>query len=116
MIEDVKRHGLMTLLTTAAALVPLFGVLWFLLKPAMIAVVSEAVAGEFDQKVQQGTAPIQNAFKTLLRSDIAKLKREIAALRYQERHEPDTWTADDAEYLSELLIELEDLQEAYDDL
>lgn len=115
-MADAKQHGINISISTVATLIPVLGVVWFFVQPALVGSVSEAVASEFDTQIKQQTAPIQGAFKVLLLSEINSLKKEIAQLEFKEEHEPDEWTADDAAYRANLKIELAALQEAYGEL
>lgn len=113
-MDTAKAHGLnisLSTVATIAALVPMF---WFVAKPILIAQISTALASEFEETIDTKTEGVTNAFKALLRSEITALRKEIAKL---QTHQNDAdWTEDDAEYLTELRIELEALQEAYDEL
>ena len=110
----LKEHGLNVSLSTVATIAALVPMFWFIAKPILISQISTAMADEFEETIESKQAPVENAFKALLRSEITKLRKEIARLRTHEGG--DDWTEDDAEYLAELMIELEALREAYDEL
>ena len=107
---DLKQHGINVSLSTVATLIPVLAFLWLFIQPALV----DAVADDLDEMIVAKQAPVQSAFKTLLRSEINALKKEIARLEIHEGDED--WTEEDAELLTELEIELEAMQEAYDEL
>ena len=115
-MKDLKDHGVSISISTIVSLAAVVGIFWALIKPVMILTVTDAVAEDLSNEVSQQVAPVQNAFKALLRKDINELKKEIAAAEYRERHEPESWTEEDAEQLAEDQIELETLEEAYEAL
>jgi hypothetical protein len=113
-MSELKKHGINISLSTVATLVPVLTVVWFIVQPALISSVSTAVAADLDEQITNKQAPVQSAFKVLLKTEIAKLRKEIARL---EHYKDDSgWTEDDAEYLAELKIELDALKEAYQEL
>ena len=109
-----KEHGLNVSLSTVATIAALVPMFWFIAKPILIGQISSAMASEIEDAIEEKQAPVENAFKALLRSEITKLRKEIAKLRTHEHDE--NWSEDDAEYLAELTIELEALRDAYDEL
>ena len=113
-MTDLKEHGVTISISTVAALIPIMTILWFVGKPLLVSQISTALADEFEETIDEKQMPVQSAFKALLRSEITKLRKEIAALETHEHD--DDWDEDDAEYLAELEIELEALQEAWAEL
>lgn len=111
---EIKEHGINVSVSTVLTMASVVPVLWFIGKPILVEQISTAMADEFEQTIDRKQAPVQSAFKVLLRSEITKLRKEIARLRTHEG-DPD-WDEDDAAYLAELKIELEALQEAYQEL
>lgn len=110
----ITEHGINATLSTVMTMAAVVPVLWFIGKPLLIEQISVAMATEFEETIEEKTQGVENAFKALLRSEITALRKEIAKLKTHEGD--DDWTEDDAEYLTELKIELEALQEAYDEL
>jgi outer membrane murein-binding lipoprotein Lpp len=106
-----KEQGQRMTLTAILSYLPLIPIFWFVLKPILVGSVSEAMAGEVRNTVQEEVSPINNAFVALLQRDINKTRKDIAALKYRQRR-ADDWTEEDASYLAELEIELEALREA----
>jgi hypothetical protein len=106
-----REISISTIFSTIASLAVVTPVLWYLGKP----LISEALAEDFKDIAQQQAAPIKSAFSVLLTRDINSLRKEIAALKFRQRQDTD-WTADDAEYLADLEIELEALKEAKEKL
>ena len=111
-MTNLKEHGISISLNTVATFVPLLGIVWFLLKPAMI----EAIAEDIDEQIEKQAQPLENAFKVLLRAEINDIQGSIDLLEFREEHEPDTWLEEHARLLSRRKIELVALKEAYDEL
>ena len=107
---SLKQQGINISLSTVATLIPVLAFLWLFIQPALV----DAVADDLDEMIEAKQKPVQLAFKTLLRSEINELKKQIA--RMEVHSEDDDWTEDDAELLAELKIELEAMQEAYAEL
>ncbi len=108
--QTVKERGIrigMNQLVTYAILIPVF---WFIIQPLLI----NAMAEDIKEIVTQQTAPINNAFVALLQRDINATRKEMAALRFLQRSDDDNdeWTQDDEEYLVDLEIQLDALEEA----
>lgn len=102
-----REVSVSTIFSTVASLAVLIPVLWYVGKP----LISDALAEDFKQIAQDQAQPIKSAFSVLLTRDINSLRKEIAALKFRQRQDTD-WAQDDAEYLADLEIELEALQEA----
>lgn len=103
----VKERGIrigINQLVTYATLIPIF---WFVLQPLLVS----AMAEDIKEIVAEQTEPINNAFVALLQRDINSTRKDIAALRFRERTD-DEWSEDDAEYLADLEIQLDALEEA----
>ena len=109
-MSNLKQHGINISLSTIGALIPVLTFLWFFIQPALV----DAVAQDLDEMIEAKQAPVQTAFKTLLRSEISKLRIQIARLETHLNDED--WTEDDAKLLAELRIELEAIEEAYSEL
>lgn len=106
-----REISVSTIFSTVASLAVVIPVLWYVGKPLL----SEALAEDFKEIAQNQAQPIKSAFSVLLTRDINSLRKEIAALKFQQRQDTD-WTQEDAEYLADLEIELEALREAKDEL
>lgn len=102
-----REISLSTIFSTFASLAVVIPVLWYIGKP----LISEALAEDFKQIAQENAQPIKSAFSVLLTRDINSLRKDIAGLKFRQRQDTD-WTADDAEWLADLEIELEALKEA----
>jgi hypothetical protein len=102
-----REVSVSTIFSTVASLAVLIPVLWYVGKP----LISNALAEDFKQIAQDQAQPIKSAFSVLLTRDINSLRKEIAALKFRQRQDTD-WESEDAEYLTDLQIELEALQEA----
>ena len=106
--KDISISTFLSSVTSLAVVIP---ILWYIGKP----LISEALAEDFKQIAQDNSQPIKSAFSVLLTRDINALRKEIAGLKFLQRQGED-WTADDAEYLADLEIELEALKEAKEEL
>jgi hypothetical protein len=102
-----REVSISTIFSTVASLAVVIPVLWYVGKP----LISASLAEDFKQIAQDQAQPIKSAFSVLLTRDINSLRKEIAALKFRQRQDTD-WEQDDAEYLADLEIELEALQEA----
>jgi len=111
-MSTYKEHGINISLNTVITLVPVLGIMWFLLKPAMI----EAIADDIDEQIAEQSAPLQNAFKVILKAEINEIKLSISMLEFREEHESSTWLVEHAELLAKRKIELSAYEEAYDEL
>ena len=106
-----REISVSTILSTIASLAVVLPVLWYVGRP----LISESLAEDFKTIAQEQAQPLKSAFSVLLTRDINYLRKQITALEFQRDNPPaDDWTADDAEYLTELDIELEALNEARD--
>ena len=106
-MSTVKERGIrigVNQIVTYATLIPIF---WFIGQPLLVA----ALAEDIKQTVATQVEPISNAFVALLQRDINATKKDIAALKFRHRQDED-WTVDDAEYLADLEIQLDALEEA----
>ncbi len=90
------------------------GIVWFFVQPLLISQVGEALGSEIDSKIEEQQRPIENAFSSLLKSEITKLKIQIA--RMETHVNDEDWTEEDAELLAMLHIEVEALEEALEEL
>lgn len=102
-----REVSISTIFSTVASLAVVIPILWYVGKP----LISDALAEDFKEIAQAQAQPIKSAFSVLLTRDINSLRKEIAALKFRQRQDTD-WVEDDAEYLTDLEIELEALQEA----
>ena len=107
---SLKQHGINISLSTVATLIPVLAFLWLFIQPALV----DAVADDLDEMIETKQAPVEAAFKALLRSEINEIKKQIARMKVHEGDED--WTEEDDEFLAELRIELEAMQEAYNEL
>ncbi len=106
--EAAGRIGVNQIITYAG-LVPIF---WFIIQPVLIDALAEEMQESIKQTVATQVDPINNAFVALLQRDINATRKEIAALKFRQRNEAETWVADDALYLADLEIQLDALEEA----
>lgn len=112
-VKVTKEESVRISLAAVASWIPLVPFLWFVFQPILVTAVSEAMADQIQQQIQQEVAPIGSAFTVLMKRDIANLRREIAQMEFRRDNPPeDDWTPDDAEDLVNLILELESYQEA----
>lgn len=91
-------------IVTYATLIP---ILWFVAQPILVGAVSEAMAEDIKQTVNNEIQPLNTAFVALLRTNIANTRRKIAQMEFRRDNPPDgDWTAQDAEELVNLQLEL----------
>ncbi len=113
--QEIKERGIrigVNQLVTYATLVPIF---WFIVQPILVSALAEEMQESIKQTVAAEVAPISLAFVALLQRDINATRKDIAALKFRQRQVTD-WTVDDAEYLADLEIQLDALEEAKDAL
>lgn len=93
-------------IVTYATLIP---ILWFIGQP----IIMDAMAEDIKEMVQTEIAPMNSAFVALLRTNVANTRRKIAHLEFKRDNPPDDdWTAQDAEDLVNLHLELSSSQQA----
>lgn len=100
-----------SVVSTVSSLIVLLPATWFVVKPF----IADSLAEDIKQVVQDESEPIKGAFTILLELDINNTRREIAALEFRQR-QGDDWTAQDAQDLASLKIELDALQAAREEL
>ena len=116
-VTVTKDEGFRISVAAVLSWIPLIPVFWFIVKPILVTAVSEAMASDVAQQIQREAAPIKGAFSVLILRDISYLRKEIAGMEFRRDNPPvDDWTADDAESLVELQLELESMREALDAL
>jgi hypothetical protein len=112
-MKVTKEESVKISLAAVASWIPLVPFLWFVFQPILVTAVSEAMADQIQMQIKQEVAPISAAFTVLVKRDIADLRRLIAEQEFIRDNPPDgDWTADDAEDLVNLVLELEGSQEA----
>jgi hypothetical protein len=112
-----KDEGIRISVAAVLSWIPLIPVFWFIVKPILVTAVSEAMASDVAMQIQKEAAPIKGAFSVLILRDISYLRKEIAGMEFRRDNPPvDDWTADDAQDLVELELELESMREALAEL
>jgi hypothetical protein len=109
--QEIKERGIrlgINQIVTYATLVPIF---WFVAQPILVSALAEEMQESIKETVATQVDPINNAFVALLQRDINATRKDIAALRFRQRQDED-WTVEDAEYLADLEIQLDTLEEA----
>jgi hypothetical protein len=105
-------------ISAVASIVGMCGILapvgWYVVKPTLVASVSSAMADELDSKIAQQVAPLNQGFKAIIQSNINNIRRAIARMEFA-RDDPETpWTAQQADDLAQLTIDLAAQQAALD--
>ena len=112
-----KEEGIRISVAALLAWLPLIPVFWFIVKPILVTAVSEAMASDVAQQIQKEAAPIKGAFSVLILRDISYLRKEIAGMEFRRDNPPaEDWTAEDAQDLVDLQLELESMQSALNEL
>jgi sensor domain CHASE-containing protein len=107
-----KETGLPALLASVVTMIPVLGVVWFVVQPFLKNSISVALADEIKQAVQQEVTPIKGGISVIIMSNIVKLKKEIAQLERLRAADPAKWTAEQADQLVDKYNELEAQQMA----
>ena len=108
-----KEEGIRISAAALLSWIPLIPIFWFIVKPILVTGVSEAMASDVAEQIQKESAPIKNAFSVLILRDISYLRKEIAGMEFRRDNPPaDDWTAQDADDLVELRLELESMRSA----
>ena len=112
-MKVTKEDSVRISLAAVMSWIPLVPFLWFVFQPILVTAVSEAMADQIQTQIKQEVAPIGAAFTVLVKRDIVSLRRRIAEMEFRRDNPPDgDWTADDAEDLVDLVLELESSQAA----
>ena len=100
MAQITKQDGVNISLGAVLAWLPLIPVFWFIAKPILVSAVSDAVAEDIEQQISKQIAPLNGAFIALLQTEVATLKRQIAAKEFKrDNPPPGDWTSLDAQEL-----------------
>lgn len=105
--EEVKERSIRIGINQVVTYLTLIPIFWFVLQPLLV----NAMTEDIKAIVADQTEPINNAFVALLQRDINATRKEIAALKFRQRND-DEWSEADAEYLADLEIQLDALEEA----
>ena len=112
-----KDQGVRLSLGVIISWITIGGFLWTVGQPILVSAVSDAMAEDIQAQVQQGVAPLNMAFVAIIQSNIADLRRQIAAYEFRrDNPPPDDWTAEDAQELVNLRIELDTQEDALEAL
>jgi len=109
-MTDIKDKAISISLSSLATLGPVALVVWFVIKPLIIADIKDEIL----QEVARG--PLQTAFKEILLGNINVNRRAIAKLEFDRDHRPETWTQERAGILADRYIEIQSQERAYDAL
>ena len=116
-VTVTKDEGIRISVAAVLSWIPLIPVFWFIVKPILVTAVSEAMASDVAQQIQKEAAPIKGAFSVLILRDISYLRKQIAGMEFVRDNPPaDDWTAEDAQDLVELQLELESMRSALNEL
>lgn len=103
MVKITKEQGIRMTWSTAASALIVLASSWVFMKP----VISSALAEDTRRIVQTEIQPLSSAFLTLLKSDVANMKRKIARMKFRRDTPPNgDWTDIDNEELTNMEINL----------
>jgi hypothetical protein len=80
---------------------------WFLVKPALVASISMAMAEGIDQKITLVAAPLVAGMQALLQQNINDIRREIGKLEHAQQYDPHAFTSEQSAELITLRIDLD---------
>lgn len=127
-MAEEPKHGWRSLgeiMRTVTAVIGVFTIIgtpvWkYFLSPALVLSVSEAMAQDIDQKINQAVdrkvGPINAGLKAIIQGNIAKLHERIDILEYKRDFMPMEWTSMDREELYKLNQELSTQQTALNEI
>ena len=111
-----KAEGIRHLITMAASLLGMLVIIapiaWTLVRPVLVASISEAMADDVAKSIDEEVEPLTNGFKAIVQQNINQLRREIARMEDRKRKDPEHWTTTDTDDLVNLRIALEGQQKA----
>lgn len=100
---DTKRRGITITWSTFTSAIVIIPVVWFIIQPLML----NAMASDIQKTVQTELIPLNTAFVTLLRGNIASMRRQIAVMEFRRDQPPQgDWTENDVQALVNLKLEL----------
>ena len=109
--EDIvrisKETGVPALLASFVTLIPVMGIVWFVVQPFLKSSISTALAQDIKYSVQQEVTPIKGGISVIIQANIVKLKKEIAQLERLRAVDPSKWTAEQADQLVDKYNELD---------
>lgn len=96
--KTITLSTVVSMLAICGVVLPVFGVL---ATPWFVDFVTDAVAGDIREEVQDQVAPMTAGLKVLIEDTIAELEDDISALEFRRDNVPETsWTAADAQVLT----------------
>lgn len=108
-----KDQGVTGIVASVVAIMPLLGVVWFVVKPALRDSIGVAMADEIKDTVQKELAPVKAGFDVLLADRIVSIQKEIALL---ERRGATNLSAEETTHLVDLRAQLQAQQRALEAL
>lgn len=102
--EEKRRHRRTFTLSTVVSVLAICGiilpVLGVISSPWLVQVMSSAMADEIAEEVSKQVAPVNAGLKVLIENTIAELEDEISQLEFRRENMPESWTAGDAQFLT----------------
>lgn len=106
--EQLKNHGISSLVLTWLPLIPIF---FFIAKPLIV----DALAEDLTSSVQQQVAPIKGAFITLIDREIRDLTFQVSKMEFAKENDEE-WNAFNEQELTNLKLALAEAKEAKEEL
>lgn len=95
--RTVTLSTVVSILAICGVVLPAFGVV---MAPWAVGYMETALADEIETQVEKHLAPVNAGLKVLIESTIAELEDDISALEYRRDNMPESWTAADAQTLT----------------
>lgn len=114
--NDWKRRGVNISISSLVTVLPILGVVWFLIEPRVVIAVTTLVKADVSVQVSDQIKPLNAAFKAIIQNDIDRTRRQIAELKNIRQFHPEDWTDKDSSELAQLEIELDNLKLAIKEL
>jgi hypothetical protein len=105
--EERSRHLISSAASVVAVLAVLAPAVWFLAKPVLVSSISTAMADGMEEKIDKKLAPMNNGFKAIIQQNINRLRRDISRLEYIRQAEPQKWTPQMSDDLTNMQIDLD---------
>lgn len=80
LVRITKETGIPAVLASLVTMIPVLGVLWFVVQPFLKSSISVALADDIQKTVQREIAPIRGGFDILLSEKILIIQKDIALL------------------------------------
>lgn len=117
------RHYLSVVASILGMAVVVAPVSWYLVRPILVSSVSTAMAEDLKEDLDQRDAalsaqmdtkigPLVMGFEAIIVQNINSIRRSITSMEFRQQSDPSSWTAQDAQNLTQHRINLEGQQQA----